>query len=432
MPKTPTAKNIENRVRILSYNILADQLLFSHLYLYQNFANAKKPSSLQPYYLQWEYRKELLLEQLLGPQTTKTQRSPHLFSRLHYEDDQLLRPDVICLQEVDHFEELADLLSSRYQSFWISRGGAKTDGCAIFYCSSKFTLIEKHEVHYNRQDHSDGLLSARLDVTDPLFAVLAQQYPKKVLRYPYDETNQCPGEFYLPEGESNGSTNLDRDNVGLIVLLKVQSAQPKYLCVGNTHLLFNPKRMDVRLQQIDLLLHEMKALVARHNLPSDQVGLIVCGDFNSTPQSRVYEYMSKGEIKVDLQQNPLWRIDLADMEANFAFPSAYINSLEEMNVEDASDGVYVLPTQALNEFQLNHDLALSSACLHHKQEPVFTTMHRKAHKTVDYIWYTRNTMKLIKSAPVSHLPPAVLQGTTLPNKFHPSDHMMLCTELEFK
>ena len=102
---------------------------------------------------------------------------------------------------------------------------------------------------------------------------------------------------------------------------------PARLVVGNTHLLYNPKRGEIKLQQLQRLLGTMHEIlqtlqvgtsaasllsaVANDHMEddeqackSDPIGTslqqlrpsaLICGDFNSTPDSAVYEWM-KGTL----------------------------------------------------------------------------------------------------------------------------------------
>jgi protein angel len=105
---------------------------------------------------------------------------------------------------------------------------------------------------------------------------------------------------------------LDRDNVGLVVLLKPLLhyiyARPKNrppckqetvetrLCVANTHLLFNPRRGDVKLAQLCILLAEIDKVAAKSDL-SGYHPVILSGDFNICPRSPLYDFIvGKGLI----------------------------------------------------------------------------------------------------------------------------------------
>lgn len=76
---------------------------------------------------------------------------PH---RLHRISTEIvpIAPDILCLQEVerDHLPEIGNKLSSLMYSepLYKKRSGNQIDGCAIFYNSTKFRLIESHSVDY--------------------------------------------------------------------------------------------------------------------------------------------------------------------------------------------------------------------------------------------------------------------------------------------
>ena len=157
-------------------------------------------------------------------------------------------PDIICLQEVqfrnpDHCQEhiIPFLKSHGYTSVFKNKTGDKVDGCLTAFKKDKFSLEETCPVEY------------------------------KIDRVPV----------------------LDRDNVGLVVKLtpmNKQSAKP--VIVANTHLLYNPKRGDIRLCQIALLLAEIDRIQAGEDIP-----VILTGDFNSEPKSHVVKLLESGSCQ---------------------------------------------------------------------------------------------------------------------------------------
>jgi endonuclease/exonuclease/phosphatase family metal-dependent hydrolase len=85
--------------------------------------------------------------------------------------------------------------------------------------------------------------------------------------------------------------------------------------VANTHVLFNPKRGDIKLAQLRLLLQHLQALIAAA-LPEDQaqhVAAMVMGDFNSAPNTPLYRFMRQGWIdclqhhRKDMAGQAAWR-----------------------------------------------------------------------------------------------------------------------------
>lgn len=114
------------------------------------------------------------------------------------------------------------------------------DGCATFYKKDKFSVEEARHVHYFQE----------------------------------------------------GSSLTNRDNVGLILRLIPLNGQEGF-CVANTHLLYNPKRGDIKLLQIVKLLAELD-----HMIPDFRsVPVILCGDFNARPHSFMYKFISQGYLR---------------------------------------------------------------------------------------------------------------------------------------
>ncbi|XP_064484363.1 protein angel homolog 2-like isoform X2 [Ornithodoros turicata] len=164
--------------------------------------------------------------------------------------------DIVCLQEVqdDHFAEVfkPELEKQGYSCIYKCRTGDKHDGCGIFFRNSVFELDRFETVEFAR----------------------------------------------------SGVSVLDRDNVGIIALLKPkkasQSSQDLRLCVSTTHLLFNPRRGDIKLAQLCLLLAEIDRIAFRgmdsQNRPLYSP-IILCGDMNSEPHSPLYSFVTQGTLQ---------------------------------------------------------------------------------------------------------------------------------------
>lgn len=113
-------------LRLLSYNVLAQNLLTQHPELYR---------SKKRFLLNWEYRWGGIQREVVQ-----------------------INPDIVCLQEVqfknpNHFlEYFKPFFSSLgYKYVMKSRTGGKEDGCAIFYKSDKLALDEVKAVEYFKQ-----------------------------------------------------------------------------------------------------------------------------------------------------------------------------------------------------------------------------------------------------------------------------------------
>lgn len=98
-----------------------------------------------------------------------------------------------------------------YKGFFKKRTGEFSDGCAIFYKTSTLKLHEYVSVEYLQ----------------------------------------------------NHVTLLDRNNVGLVARFSPKNADDSSFVVATTHLLFNPRREDVRMGQSCLLLAEIDRISYR-------------------------------------------------------------------------------------------------------------------------------------------------------------------------
>ncbi|CAD7704921.1 unnamed protein product [Ostreobium quekettii] len=92
------------QLRVMTYNILAEHLAHKHVEdLYPNCPRE---------FLSWRYRWRLIRNEI-----------------------QYHRPDVVCLQEVDRFDQIqAELDPMGYLGLFVKRSGSYLDGCATFWC----------------------------------------------------------------------------------------------------------------------------------------------------------------------------------------------------------------------------------------------------------------------------------------------------------
>ena len=137
------------------------------------------------------------------------------------------------------------VLSLGYHCEYKKRTGKKPDGCAVVFKQDSFSLVSCH-----------------------------------------------PVEYFKP-----GIPLLDRDNVGLVLLLqpKVEKGITNHLCVANTHLLYNPRRGDIKLAQLGLLLAEISHVAKQSDGTTCPV--ILCGDFNSAPWSPLYHFIRESKLE---------------------------------------------------------------------------------------------------------------------------------------
>uniref|UniRef100_A0A1B6F7X5 Endonuclease/exonuclease/phosphatase domain-containing protein n=1 Tax=Cuerna arida TaxID=1464854 RepID=A0A1B6F7X5_9HEMI len=200
--------------KVMSYNVLAQNLLEQHMYLYKNHDRRA---------LSWAKRWDLLYNEI--------------------KDE---NPEILCLQEVEqshlvtHYAKLLDL---GYRWVYKKRTSHYQDGVAVFYKAAVFQEEAKSEV-----------------------------------------------EFYQP-----GVSVLDRDNVGVVVRLRLREHTQQAVVVATTHLLYNPRRSDVKLAQTQVLLAEIDRLAFKKET-STYYPIIMTGDFNLKPRNGVYQLVTEGQL----------------------------------------------------------------------------------------------------------------------------------------
>lgn len=187
-----------------------------------------------------------------------------------------LDPDILCLQELqyDHLPVLVQRLSAssgkRLEYVYKKKTGDRTDGCAIIYDSCKFKLLRQRGVEF--YDLSVPLLN-RENVA--LFAEfqLKQQQVKKTVKKEEEE-------------------NLAKEVI-----------------VATTHLLYNPRRDDVRVAQVGKLLTELRTFAADNK----ETPVVLTGDFNSQIDSPPIALLT-AETKTDNSDDPGLNFKLIDVD----------------------------------------------------------------------------------------------------------------------
>ncbi|CAL8386838.1 unnamed protein product [Boreogadus saida] len=244
---------------VMCYNVLCDKYATQQMYGYC-------PS----WALSWEYRKKGIVEEITAGDA-----------------------DIISLQEVETeqyyslFQEVLRPLG--YDGYFCAKSRSKhvserdrrhVDGCAVFYKTEKFTVVQKHMVEFSQ----------------------------------------------IALANSNGSDDMlnrvmTKDNVGVAVLLEVNKemftgglkpvVDRQLILVANTHLHWDPEYSDVKLIQTMMFLSELKTIAERASgvcwAPTNcpPIPIVLCADLNSLPDSGVVEYLSSGavsEIHTDLKQ----------------------------------------------------------------------------------------------------------------------------------
>ncbi|CAN6442042.1 unnamed protein product [Victoria cruziana] len=211
---------------VVSYNILAD-------YLARDY-QMKLYDHIPPHILDWEWRKNRILFEI-----------------------GLWGPDIMCLQEVDRFQELQEELKVRgYNGTWKMRTGLPVDGCAMFWRCDRFALSHEENIEFNQLDLRDNI--AQICVLE----------------------SRSQGQAEIGLGPSSASFQWAK--------------KPRKLVVCNIHVHYNPNRGEIKIGQVRVLLNRAHA-VSRH---WDDAPIVVCGDFNCTPKSPLYTFISKQKLEL--------------------------------------------------------------------------------------------------------------------------------------
>lgn len=331
--------------------------------------------------LSWEYRRDLLLNEIRGHDA-----------------------DIVCLQEIDQgsyhgfFRE--QLAYNDYKGVYWPKGRAQgmheeeaksVDGCATFFKNSKFILLEKSMIHFGQTAVRRPDAKGQDDIYNRLW---------------------------------------QKDNIAVVVFLENRLTGER-LIVVNVHLHWDPAYKDVKLIQAAIMMEEVTKLADKYadippltdktafrfSEPEDgsenqnngttvepapsveystgsQIPLIICGDFNSYPGSTVYDLLARGELieqHPDLEERLYGNLSRHGMTHPFSLKSAYA-SVGELNFTNYT--------------------------------PDFTDV-------IDYIWYSSTSLQL--TGLLGEVDKNYLRKVPgFPNYHFPSDHLALVSEFSVK
>ncbi|XP_063393957.1 protein angel homolog 2 isoform X3 [Cydia fagiglandana] len=290
-----------------------------------------------------------------------------------YDEILKLAPDILCLQEVQ-----ASHLNSFYSKFekigysgiFKRKTGHRHDGCAIYFKHSLFEMQDTVSV-----------------------------------------------EFYQPE-----LPILNRDNIGMMVKLVPRHCPDTPIVVVTTHLLYNPKRTDVRLAQMQVLLAEIDRFAyfdnGRDASPfRDSSDWKKIGVTDNCQHLSVYLNRSKG-LPTDFCMTKIYN-------------SEYRANLPELEDASASRGEEY--GELFNSGAVGHGFNLASVYdkVKHDGSPEATTF-QDYWVTVDYIYFSCcSSLKLVERLRLPTAAECQALGK-LPNDVYGSDHLVLGGTFELK
>jgi len=247
----------------------------------------------------------------------------------------------------------------------------KVDGCALFWRRSKFHIIESYSIEMNE---------------------LAQRHANHV----GVNTRTEEGMAFL--------NRLSKDNVAQLVVLELafptlptrSNREPiNQICIANTHLYSNKDFPDVKLWQTWQLLQELENFIFSKatNLP-----LIICGDFNSTPDTAVY---------------------------NLLLHQSVHPGHPDVNLPNDDANVLPDPMSITHSFQLGSSYATVVG-----EEPPFTNYTTNFKGTLDYIWYSANNLRPLAVAEIPSEDDILHFGEGMPSAQYSSDHIMMVADMQ--
>uniref|UniRef100_A0A452Y8Z4 poly(A)-specific ribonuclease n=1 Tax=Aegilops tauschii subsp. strangulata TaxID=200361 RepID=A0A452Y8Z4_AEGTS len=321
--------------------------------------------------LSWTYRRQNLMREIIG-----------------------YHADIICLQEVqlNHFEDFfaPEFDKHGYQALYKKRttevyAGVPhaIDGCATFFRRDRFSHVKKYEVEFNKAAQS---------LTDAI----------------------------IPPAQKRVALNrLIKDNIALIAVLEAKfgnqgtenPGKRQLLCVANTHVNVHQDLKDVKLWEVQTLLKGLEKIANSADIP-----MLVCGDFNSIPGSTPHGLLAIGKVDQlhpDLAIDPLGILrPVSKLTHQLPLVSAYSSFARMVGVG----------------YDLEHQRRRMDSGTN---EPLFTNCTRDFTGTVDYIFYTADSLS-VESLLELLDEESLRKDTALPSPEWSSDHIALLAEFRCK
>lgn len=448
---------------VMSYNVLSDRMVNHERY----------PSSPE-LALDWLYRREIILKQLLE-----------------------YKADIIALQELEmeQFDEYfrPKLLEfGDYYGLFEPKSRAKTmefnmrkrvDGCAIFYKRRRFNLVARHLLEFSQIAMANARGSE---------AMLNRVMTKDNIGL------ACVLELMDDQQEEHNSS-----------LQKHQQQQQRIL-VCNTHIHWDPEYCDVKLIQTIMLMNELECIGRHYSCTGERnhqtrpsklasvarqrgplLPLVLLGDFNSTPKSGVSCYLANGKINslhkdfknfkytscsnalaihpmlkttptdtnhhipvsrqrtndgqpptgdvnpTDLrrQSTPAWCFYSSSSSSSCSSSSSSSSTTSNSPISPASSSGSSMfaadsprEPEAKQVLHYQHAFELTSA--YGKQTMPYTNYSTKFKEIIDYVYYSRDSLQLLGL--LGPLDKKWLKGNKikgLPQPYLPSDHLPLLVGL---
>ncbi|OWM90314.1 hypothetical protein CDL15_Pgr014616 [Punica granatum] len=203
------------------------------------------------------------------------------------------------------------------------------------------------------------------------------------------------------------------------------------------------KALGLRDNVAQLSVFEIRFLSSRaHSLAKKwgNIPILLSGDFNTTPQSAIYEFLSKSQLDILLHdrrelsgQRSCHPSQVFGQSGNSTSPFIIMDRLfnsgwseEEVRTAGADAGVVAHPLKLNSAYSKVNG---SGTTRYLNGEPLATSYHSKFFGTVDYIWYSDGLVptRVLDTPPIN-----ILRRTGgLPCENVGSDHLALVSEFAF-
>jgi 2',5'-phosphodiesterase len=382
----PLVSPDQNAIRVATFNILAQPYLRTPLAQDVYYTHLHKCW----YLTEWTRRLPLILREMTDTDS-----------------------DIYCLQEVaggSHETQLKRAISTTHDWHFFGKESLANNGnpigVAICLRKSKFEVVEAFKLNLGRGD--DGLFQSML--TEDERAGLTRQFGELFFGPVLKGLHTCAG-----------------------VVHARTIADGRDVLIANTHLFFHPFGGHIRvLQGVCLMrkLAEMRESIAREGKP--EPAIIVCGDFNSRPDSGSFHVMSSGSIPedhIDWQYGRSYRYECYTTDAvSSEAPSAEDDEAATVTVASTAE---FPPTTGIG---LSHPLNIK--CLP-SVIPELTHATASFRSTLDYIFFSSDALEAIEGPGTGSSIPQLTHAEVdrmggLPFDYYGSDHVLVCGDIRFK
>lgn len=345
--------------------------------------------------------------------------------------------DVFLFQEIDE-ESFLKLNQLVFQPFGFKgafkkRTDQNLDGLASFFNENKYDLLDAHAIEFDKS--------------------------KMNQQWNWLNKGNVALLFVLEQKTTNNNINNKNSNEEIM--------KTNRFVVSNCHIHWSPRRGDIKLAQIKILLDGVDFLKQKYSDEQHTCATILGGDFNLTPHSDLFEFITSGRLdrlenrSVENCSGQLIH-EMRFSGGNFR-PSPHkslannvsqFNSRKNQSAKTHHNKHKTFSNQ--KNVSLEHSLLdLRSAYSQTELSRSYSTCHACFIGVVDYIFYSTTLLEcteikyVLPINPKSPLPYSKQQNAWstqrlqnqnrnvnhlfLPNKQNPcSDHLPLCVEFKFK